>query len=171
MFELFVVIRGLMYSSAPSHSPHLCSVVMSFFTIVVASGMWTSPGDSEEIAAALSQALRNCIERSFILTHLLIICCVIWLFLLKANLPGIGRALTGLSYMRFGDVFTKYHYAQSEELFRFLFNSCQLHVIFLLCRCCGLQHKNSWLCYYVMRTLVQSYILVSPVHYECMRAV
>ncbi|XP_031737595.1 mediator of RNA polymerase II transcription subunit 13 isoform X2 [Cucumis sativus] len=57
---------------------------------VVASGLWISPGDSEEVAAALSQALRNCIE----------------------------RALTGLSYMRFGDVFTKYHHMQSEELFR-----------------------------------------------------
>uniref|UniRef100_A0A0A0LX56 Mediator of RNA polymerase II transcription subunit 13 n=1 Tax=Cucumis sativus TaxID=3659 RepID=A0A0A0LX56_CUCSA len=69
---------------------------------VVASGLWISPGDSEEVAAALSQALRNCIE----------------------------RALTGLSYMRFGDVFTKYHHMQSEELFRFLFNSCQLHKSF-----------------------------------------
>ncbi|XP_023529870.1 mediator of RNA polymerase II transcription subunit 13 [Cucurbita pepo subsp. pepo] len=57
---------------------------------VVASGLWTSPGDLEEVAAALSQALRNCIERS----------------------------LTALSYMRFGDVFTKYQYGQSEELFR-----------------------------------------------------
>ncbi|KAL0558622.1 hypothetical protein IC582_003199 [Cucumis melo] len=57
---------------------------------VVASGLWISPGDSEEVAAALSQALRNCIE----------------------------RALTGLSYMRFGDVFTKYHHMQSEDLFR-----------------------------------------------------
>lgn len=57
---------------------------------VVASGLWISPGDSEEVAAALSQALRNCIE----------------------------RALTGLSYMRFGDVFTKYHHMQREELFR-----------------------------------------------------
>lgn len=48
---------------------HFCSVAMSFFTIVVASGLWISPGDSEEVAAALSQALRNCIERSFSLTH------------------------------------------------------------------------------------------------------
>lgn len=31
---------------------------------VVASGLWLAPGDSEEVAAALSQALRNCIERS-----------------------------------------------------------------------------------------------------------
>ncbi|KAK7331485.1 hypothetical protein VNO77_25710 [Canavalia gladiata] len=57
---------------------------------VVASGLWLSPGDSEEVAAALSQALRNCIE----------------------------RALIGLYYMRFGDVFSKYHQFQSEELFR-----------------------------------------------------
>lgn len=58
---------------------------------VVASGFWLAPGDSEEVAAALSQALRNCIE----------------------------RALIGLNYMRFGDVFSKYHpFSQSEELFR-----------------------------------------------------
>ncbi|KAL6553693.1 hypothetical protein OROGR_007535 [Orobanche gracilis] len=57
---------------------------------VVASGLWRPPGDSEEAAAALSQALRNRIERS----------------------------LTGLYYMRFGDVFSKFHQLQSEELFR-----------------------------------------------------
>ncbi|KAA8530327.1 hypothetical protein F0562_005036 [Nyssa sinensis] len=58
---------------------------------VLASGLWLAPGDSEEVAAALSQALRNRIE----------------------------RALTGLSYMRFGDVFSRYHpFSQSEELFR-----------------------------------------------------
>ncbi|CAJ1847744.1 unnamed protein product, partial [Sphenostylis stenocarpa] len=56
---------------------------------VVASGLWLAPGDSEEVAAALSQALRNCIE----------------------------RALLGLYYMRFGDVFSKFHQFQSEELF------------------------------------------------------
>ncbi|KAK9274364.1 hypothetical protein L1049_019178 [Liquidambar formosana] len=57
----------------------------------VASGLWLAPGDSEEVAAALSQALRNSIE----------------------------RALKGLSYMRFGDVFSRYHpFSQSEELFR-----------------------------------------------------
>ncbi|XP_022860473.1 mediator of RNA polymerase II transcription subunit 13 isoform X3 [Olea europaea var. sylvestris] len=58
---------------------------------VLASGLWVAPGDSEEVAVALSQALRNCIE----------------------------RALKGLSYMRFGDVFSKYHpFTRSEELFR-----------------------------------------------------
>ncbi|XP_045816593.1 mediator of RNA polymerase II transcription subunit 13 isoform X1 [Trifolium pratense] len=57
---------------------------------VVASGLWVAPGDSEEVAAALSQALRNCIE----------------------------RALLGLYYMRFGDVFSKVHQFQSEELLR-----------------------------------------------------
>ncbi|XP_057486737.1 mediator of RNA polymerase II transcription subunit 13 isoform X1 [Actinidia eriantha] len=58
---------------------------------VLASGIWLAPGDSEEVAVALSQALRNRIE----------------------------RGLTGLSYMRFGDVFSKYHpFSQSEELFR-----------------------------------------------------
>lgn len=30
---------------------------------VVASGLWLAPGDSEEVAAALSQALRSRIER------------------------------------------------------------------------------------------------------------
>ncbi|XP_014626292.1 mediator of RNA polymerase II transcription subunit 13-like isoform X3 [Glycine soja] len=57
---------------------------------VVASGLWLAPGDSEEVAAALSQALRNCIE----------------------------RALLGLYYMRFGDVFSKFHQFQREEIFR-----------------------------------------------------
>ncbi|CAA0807588.1 Mediator of RNA polymerase II transcription subunit 13 [Striga hermonthica] len=58
---------------------------------VLASGLWVAPGDSEEVAAALCQALRNCIE----------------------------RALRGLSYVRFGDVFSKYHpFTQNEELFR-----------------------------------------------------
>ncbi|KAL0334764.1 UNVERIFIED_CONTAM: Mediator of RNA polymerase II transcription subunit, partial [Sesamum radiatum] len=58
---------------------------------VLASGLWVAPGDSEEVAAALSQALRNCIE----------------------------RALRGLSYVRFGDAFSKYHpFTQNEELFR-----------------------------------------------------
>ncbi|KAJ9141059.1 hypothetical protein P3X46_031639 [Hevea brasiliensis] len=57
---------------------------------VVASGIWVAPGDNEEVAAALSQSLRNCIE----------------------------KALVGLSYMRFGDVFSKYNPSQSEGLFR-----------------------------------------------------
>lgn len=58
---------------------------------VLASGLWVSPGDSEEVAAAISQALRNCIE----------------------------RALRGISYVRFGDVFSKYQpFTQNEELFR-----------------------------------------------------
>ncbi|CAH8358840.1 unnamed protein product [Eruca vesicaria subsp. sativa] len=56
---------------------------------VVASGIWVSPGDSEEISVAFSQSLRNCIE----------------------------RALIGLSYMRFGDVFSKFG-PQSEEYLR-----------------------------------------------------
>ncbi|CAN4089815.1 unnamed protein product [Withania somnifera] len=58
---------------------------------VLASGLWVAPGDSEEVAAALSQALRNCMERT----------------------------LRGLSYVRYGDVFTKYRsFSQNEELFR-----------------------------------------------------
>ncbi|GAB4835105.1 hypothetical protein Ancab_000013 [Ancistrocladus abbreviatus] len=58
---------------------------------IVASGQWMAPGDSEEVATALSQALRNRIE----------------------------RALIGLSYVRFGDVFARYcPISQSEQLFR-----------------------------------------------------
>lgn len=30
---------------------------------MVASGIWISPGDSEEVASALSQALKNRLER------------------------------------------------------------------------------------------------------------
>lgn len=37
--------------------------ILHLFSAVVASGLWVAPGDSEEVAAALSQALRNCIER------------------------------------------------------------------------------------------------------------
>ncbi|PIA29244.1 hypothetical protein AQUCO_06100036v1 [Aquilegia coerulea] len=55
---------------------------------VVGSGLWVAPGDSEEVAVALSQALRNCIE----------------------------RALRGISYMRYGDVFTRcYPFSQSGK--------------------------------------------------------
>ncbi|XP_075102280.1 mediator of RNA polymerase II transcription subunit 13-like isoform X1 [Nicotiana tabacum] len=80
---------------------------------VLASGLWVAPGDSEEVAAALSQALRNCMERT----------------------------LRGLSYVRYGDVFTKHHpLSQNEELFRkgqpvveFLFSATEealfVHVI------------------------------------------
>lgn len=57
---------------------------------VVKFGLWLAPGDSEEVAAALSQALRNCIE----------------------------RALYGFSYMRFGDVFSKFRPSQNEDNFR-----------------------------------------------------
>ncbi|KAK9094973.1 hypothetical protein Scep_026442 [Stephania cephalantha] len=58
---------------------------------VVGSGLWVAPGDSEEVAAALSQALRNRIE----------------------------RALREISYIRFGDVFTRCHPCpRSEKVFR-----------------------------------------------------
>ncbi|XP_050371500.1 mediator of RNA polymerase II transcription subunit 13 isoform X3 [Argentina anserina] len=57
---------------------------------VVASGVWVSPGDSEEVATALSQALRNRIE----------------------------RVLSGFAYMRFGDVFSKFHPSENEEFLR-----------------------------------------------------
>ncbi|KAJ0253311.1 Mediator of RNA polymerase II transcription subunit 13 [Hirschfeldia incana] len=56
---------------------------------VVASGIWVAPGDSEEISVAFSQSLRNCIARAF----------------------------TGLSYTRFGDVFSKF-VPHSEEYLR-----------------------------------------------------
>ncbi|URE18793.1 Mediator complex subunit 13 C-terminal [Musa troglodytarum] len=48
---------------------------------VVGSGLWLAPGDSEEVGVALAQALRNSLERS----------------------------LRELSYVRFGDVFTRCH--------------------------------------------------------------
>ncbi|CAA6663353.1 unnamed protein product [Spirodela intermedia] len=58
---------------------------------VIASGVWSAPGDSEEVALALSQSLRNRIERS----------------------------LRTLSYVRFGDVFTKCDpFSSSEKNFR-----------------------------------------------------
>lgn len=58
---------------------------------VVGSGLWLAPGDSEEVALALSQALRNSIE----------------------------RALRGFLYVRFGDVFTRCHpFTPNEKSFR-----------------------------------------------------
>ncbi|KAJ1258087.1 hypothetical protein BS78_10G046800 [Paspalum vaginatum] len=58
---------------------------------VASNGLWVAPGNSEEVAAALSQALRNSLERS----------------------------LKGLSYARFGDVFTKYNPpARNQNSFR-----------------------------------------------------
>jgi mediator of RNA polymerase II transcription subunit 13 len=58
---------------------------------VVSSGLWVAPGNSEEVAAALCQALRSSLE----------------------------RALKGLSYARFGDVFTKYNPpTRNENSFR-----------------------------------------------------
>lgn len=58
---------------------------------VISSGLWVAPGNSEEVAAALCQALRNSLE----------------------------RALKGLSYARFGDVFTKYNPpTRNENSFR-----------------------------------------------------
>lgn len=64
----------------------LCFIPL-MFSPVVASGLWVAPGDSEEVAAALSQALRNCIERSlFIISFSKIIS-----FLLsQLDLFGIG---------------------------------------------------------------------------------
>ncbi|KAG0487445.1 hypothetical protein HPP92_009540 [Vanilla planifolia] len=65
---------------------------------VVGRGLWIAPGDSEEVALALSQALRNSIE----------------------------RALRGLSYMRFGDVFAKSYYSTpSGKSFRKAQPTCE----------------------------------------------
>lgn len=36
-----------------------------FCLIVVGSGIWLAPGDSEEVGVALAQALRNSLERFF----------------------------------------------------------------------------------------------------------
>lgn len=74
------------HSSVPEKAQLACSRLRA-----LASGFWSAPGDSEEVATALSQALKNCIERS----------------------------LTGFSYMRFGDVFSKYNpFSHNEALFR-----------------------------------------------------
>lgn len=89
---------------------------------VVSSGLWLSPGDSEEVAAALSQALRNCIERFGFL---------FWLFLSNFGIVTKVksendssfncRALRGMSYQRYGDVFARCHpFSQSGKTFRFL---------------------------------------------------
>lgn len=65
---------------------------------VVGAGQWVAPGDSEEVAVALSQALRNCIE----------------------------RALRGMSFLRFGDVFARSHsYPQSEKNYRKVQPTCE----------------------------------------------
>ncbi|XP_020677957.1 mediator of RNA polymerase II transcription subunit 13 isoform X1 [Dendrobium catenatum] len=64
---------------------------------VVGRGVWLAPGDSEEVAVALSQAFRNSIERAF----------------------------RGLSYVRFGDVFAKSHSASSGKSFRKAHPTCE----------------------------------------------
>lgn len=64
---------------------------------VVGRGVWVSPGDSEEVAVALSQAFRNSIERAF----------------------------RGLSYVRFGDVFAKSHFASTGINFRKIQPICE----------------------------------------------
>ncbi|KAF3791054.1 Mediator of RNA polymerase II transcription subunit 13 [Nymphaea thermarum] len=62
---------------------------------IVATGLWLAPGDSEEVAFALSQALRNRIERT----------------------------LRGFFYVRFGDVFSKVHSSAQND--RRVFPSCE----------------------------------------------
>jgi len=102
---------------------HLCLLIISLHWIlflVVASGLWLAPGDSEEVAAALSQALRNRIERFFISSQYVKVNLTLISYL-PFYLIEFGRALLGLYYMRFGDVFSKFHQFQSEELFRYVF--------------------------------------------------
>lgn len=83
--KLWLFVPGRHSSVPDTAQPALCRLR------VVASGLWFSPGDSEEVATALSQALKNRLE----------------------------RALVGLSYVRYGDVFTKFRpFSQNEELFR-----------------------------------------------------
>ncbi|PWA99566.1 RNA polymerase II transcription mediator [Artemisia annua] len=82
--KLWLFIPGR-HSSVPDKAKAALSKLRG-----LASGVWLAPGDSEEVAAALSQALRNSIE----------------------------RALIGLSYMRFGDVFSRYHSSSQGEVFR-----------------------------------------------------
>jgi hypothetical protein len=45
-----------------------CLCIASFYcllfcSVVASNGLWVAPGNSEEVAAALSQALRNSLER------------------------------------------------------------------------------------------------------------
>lgn len=107
---------------------------------VVASGLWVAPGDSEEVAAALSQALRNCIERFFsppILQNDVNFGHILPFYLIK-----FGRALPGLYYMRFGDVFSKVHQFQREELLRYVFtNIFRLSISLMLIVLC--KHTNT----------------------------
>lgn len=67
---------------------------------VVAAGLWSAPGDSEEVAVAFSQALRNRIERAF--------------------------NFRGLAYMRFGDVFVKCRsFGKNDIQFRKPVSTCE----------------------------------------------
>lgn len=60
---LFFQISGLPSIPYIVLSSNICLPIQ--LLIVLTSGMWLAPGDSEEVAAALSQALRNCIERLY----------------------------------------------------------------------------------------------------------
>lgn len=107
----------------------------NFFSEVVASGLWVAPGDSEEVAAALSQALRNCIERFF--SPPILPSDVSFGHILPFYLIKFGRALLGLYYMRFGDVFSKVHQFQREELLRYVFtNIFRLSISLMLIGLC-----------------------------------
>lgn len=46
-------------------------IFIIFLTQVVGTGLWVPPGDSEEVAAALSQSLKNSLERLFIFFSML----------------------------------------------------------------------------------------------------
>lgn len=83
--KLWLFLPGRYTSVIESAKPSLLKLK------VVGSGVWLSPGDSEEVGFALAQALRNRIERS----------------------------LRSHSYLRFGDVFTKCHaFSQLDKNFR-----------------------------------------------------
>ncbi|XP_006655580.1 mediator of RNA polymerase II transcription subunit 13 [Oryza brachyantha] len=73
--KLWLFLPGR-HSSVPEMAQHAVAKLR-----VVSNGLWVAPGNSEEVAAGLCQALRNSLERT----------------------------LRGLSYARFGDVFTKYY--------------------------------------------------------------
>lgn len=94
--------------------------ILICFEEVVASGVWISPGDSEEVATALSQSLRNRIERSLYINKSKVLGVKFTMCIFDNYFIGIYRVLSGFAYMRFGDVFSKFHPSQNEELLRYL---------------------------------------------------
>ncbi|KAL9233602.1 hypothetical protein vseg_008575 [Gypsophila vaccaria] len=93
--KLWLFLPPPLLSPPPSAQPALSSFR------VIASGLWVSPGDSEEVASALSQALKNRLE----------------------------RALLGLSYVRFGDVFLRKGQPAVEFVFAATEDAIFVHAI------------------------------------------